>query len=775
MPPLKEFVDSYLSMKLKMNWHHRFFYDILSNDVIQQEDHKIYINEDKKVNKNILMLAPRFHAKSQCFTINYPIWEIYKNPNVRIIIVSANEDIAVSFNRAIMNQLENNQQLIDDFGYIVPTFIKKWSERAMIVKRNSSEKDPTVAAIGVGGKLISRRADIIIADDIIDIDTARTKAMRNKTREWFENVLLPILEDDGRLIVAGTAWYKDDIYDTLYSSSDFDIRVRLKALIWNEKFQRERKGHPETRYLPYKISDFPQALRAQELFSDKAMQRYKLYDNLRGGVLWWEKWSFDKLMSKKKNMSNSSFMRQYLNEPSTEEEKLFKKRYIDLAKNRGSHKTLLPSWDNLERHEYGYGQLVVAIGLDLAISQKKDSDDTAVSVWGLAENRDRILLYLERGKWTPDETKQRILDLYYAFKPIKIVVENVAFQDMMRQALAAEDIPVEGFHTTQAKKYSEETGIANIALLLEQEKVLIPSGQNNQEYSRRVNELLAEMSVYSYDQHAGDYLASTWFAFHALNDFDKKMKENRGFFATNALVEQIRQMKAAHRVVILGYNPPFYKRSFTSLLYVFRELPERNQGPFIEPGEKFFIFATREQRSIAYIIEKRTSEIVAKLDGDISAIMWTTLLEKAAFFFNNAQIIIDRNGEGDAIYTELIKRNYPKLLCMQPDKDGHPTMGDGFVISPSNLPLAIDHLRQIVDGIHIRIPDEMVVKEMSELISSEGDKLTMSFGTGQRIKTLAVALWLLDEYENYDKKLYNDDDNKKKIRKKLNTPYLIFK
>src|SRR3990167_3557101 len=360
VPPLDEFVKNYLPMKLEMNWHHRLFYDILSNKVIQHEDKKLYLNKEKKVNKNILALAPRFHAKSQCFTINYPIWEIYKNVNIRIIIVSANEDIAVSFNRAIMNQLENNNDLIDDFGYIVPKFIKKWSERAMIVKRDTAEKDPTIAALGVGGKLISRRADIIIIDDLIDIDSARTKAMRNKTREWFENVLLPILEDDGRLIVAGTAWYKDDIYDALYSDSDFDIRVRLKALMWNEKFQREGDAFHTTRQIPYNLSDFPQALKAQDLFSDKLMSRYSLYTNLIGGVLWFDKWSFDKLMSKKQNMSNSSFMRQYLNEPSSEEEKLFKKKYIDMAKERGVRKTLLPSWDNTTPHEFAYGQLVIA-------------------------------------------------------------------------------------------------------------------------------------------------------------------------------------------------------------------------------------------------------------------------------------------------------------------------------------------------------------------------------------------------------------------------------
>lgn len=774
VPDLAEFVDTYMSMKLDMNWHHKLFYDILSNKVVQKEDGKLYLNDEKKVNKNILTLAPRFHAKSQCFTINYPIWEMYKNPNIRIIIVSANEDIAISFNRAIINNLENNHKLIDDLGYLVPQYPKKWGEKAMIIKRTTMEKDPTIAAIGAGGKLISRRADIIIIDDLLDIDNARTKQMRWKTKEWFENVLLPILEDNGRLIIAGTAWYKDDLYDNLWRDSKFDIRIKLKALIFNEMVI---KSDGALRYqLPYNLIDYPLAQKAQDLFSNRLMEEYKLSKALVGGVLWNDKWSFSKLMKKKENMSSSSFMRQYLNEPVIEEEKVFNEKIIKKATDRGAFKSLLPQWDNLkpQNNYQSYGTLITSMGVDLAISKKESAANSAIAIWGLNGKRERILLWLDFGRWSPDETKERIIEAYHNFHPVKIKVETVAFQDMMRQELQAEDIPVEGFRTTAGRKFNPETGIAHIAMLMEQDKVIIPAAKAEKDYFQRVRQLLFEMSTYTYDTHAGDVLMASWFALDTLRDYDNKMRDNRGFFATEAIVEQLKSVKAATRIILLGYKPPVFRLAYSSLVYVYVPVNAQTCEPFFSPDDKFFIFFTREQKSIAYIFNKVTSQIVGKVEGDINALMCATLMEKVGYFFNKAQIVVERSGEGDAIYLELLKRNYPYLLCMQPDENGYPTVKEGFRLSASNFPIIIDNFKQIVDGNHINIPDDSLINELSELIKVENDKLVMSFGNGQRLKTVATGLWILDNYENSAKKLYNGEVKRKK-RKKLNVPYLSFK
>lgn len=784
VPDLEKFVETYLPDRLPMNWHHRFFYDLLSNKIVQQDDGLLYLNDEQKFNKEIVAVAPRFHAKSQAFTRNYPLWEIYKNPNVRIIIVSANEDIAVSFNRAIINQLENNEKMINELGFLVPEYPKRWGEKALIVHRPSMEKDPTVAAIGLGGKMISKRADIIIADDIIDLESARTPRMRQKTLEWWENVLLPILEDNGRVIIAGTIWYKSDIYDTLLNNTEYGIRVKLKALVYHSGYFINR---PDTKqgsnklYLPYSLHEFPQAMRIQDLFSEELVKRYQLWTRLKGGVLWEEKWSFDKLMEKRSKMSSASFMRQYLNEPMTEEEKLFKEQYLKEATDKGGAKTLVADWDNLKPHYEQWGHLVIAVGVDLAISKRNTADKSAIAVWGLTDKRERVLLYIDSGRWSPEETKQRIIEIYHAFKPVKIRVENVAFQDMLRQELENDEMPIEGFHTSGTKKYSEETGLAHIAMLFEQGKVIIPGGMQNTDYYKRVAALLYQMSIYTDDQHAGDELMASWFAIGVLREFDAKLKDNKGFFSNNALVEHLKNITASRKIVLLGNNPPVFRFANNSLLHIFRPVEGSFNNDFASAGkmfftreEKFMIFATRAERSVAYIFEKRTDEIVGKIEGNLTALAWVSLLEKTGRFFNNAQIVHDRNNEGQAIYMELQKRNYPNLTCMQPDKDGYPTVNEGIVISSSNLPLAVDYFKGLVDGIHVKIPDDSLLNEMAELISVEEDNLITSFGSGQRIKTVSMGLWLLDNYETSGKKMYNNDERPKKT-KFFKVPYRVFK
>lgn len=783
---LKEFVKNAFGgyNKLPENWHHEVFYDILQDVLVQGKDGKLYLQDKSKVkkrNKLIIMEAPRFHAKSQSITVQYPISELYRDNTKRIMIVSANQEIAASFVRQIMNNLENNQDLIDNYGSLQPApgDEQKWGEKAFIIERDSMDKDPSVAGIGIGGKIISKRADIIILDDIIDMDSARTPSMRKKTLEWFENVLLPVLEDDGKIIVVGTAWYKDDLYDYLMNHPAFDIQIKLKALVYHPKYIRtDGKG---VRYLPYRLHDFPQALDAGTLFSDEVMKKYKLYERLKGGVLWESKWDFKKLMARKETMSSGAFMRQYLNEPTSEEERVFSDKTIKEITDGGSQKNLLKSWDNsvdAQSNKYGYGNLVIAVGVDLAISKKSSADNSAIAVWGLDDRRRRILLWLEYGKWSPDEIKQRVLEVNENFKPVKIVVENVAYQDMLRQDLANDDLPVEGFRTTGSKKFNEESGIAQIAMLMEQKKVVIPTGVKNSKGYEKVKQLVYEMATYSYDQHAGDVLMASWFAFTALSDFDKRMKDNRGFFSTPALVEHIKSRRAPNKILLLGTNPPVYRYARTSLVSIFREVQDQNseyyKNMFFEPDEQFMIFVTRSERSVAYIIQKATSEIVGKIEGNsISTLMLVTLLEKAGQFFNNAQIVVDKNDGGDAILLELQKRQYDGLMVFQPDKDGGLDYSEGFKISSRTLPLALDHFKYLVDSVHIAIPDEKLLKEMSDLIGIDGDKLVMGYGEGQRIKTVATALWLLDYYENDAKSVYNGS-KKKKVKKTLKVPYRVF-
>lgn len=801
---LSLFTKHYMKSKEPNNWHHELFYGILDNTLIQDNktglimpnpgvtltnpikkdpvtgwDPTKHADKAEKKNNSILMFAPRGHAKSTCVTQNYPVWELYRNPNLRILIVSANQEIATGFVRAIMWQLENNNDLKDTFGDLVPMSKRKWGERAFIVERDTKEKDPSVVGIGVGGKLISRRADIIIVDDLLDIETARTPAQRKKTKEWFENVLLPILEEGGRLVIVGTAWYKNDLLDELYKEGNFDVKLKLKALVYNSVSILKGKAGTSIRdhtwKLPYDLNQYPKALDISTILSPHLISSWGLTTYTENGVLWYPKWSYDKLINKKEsqNMSDAAFSRQYLNEPMSEQDKLFKERYLQEALARGNNKRMFTRYDNLNLVGMAHwGTVLAAVGLDLAISKKRTSDDTALAVWGLTENKTYVLLHADVGKWGPEETKQKVMEAQDNFNPIKIKVENVAFQDMMRQQLQDDDIPVEGFMTSSSKKFNEETGIARLANLFEQGRVGIPASKADGASYKVVQRLLGEMLDYTFDGHMGDLLAASWFAIDALMEFDKKMLNNRGFFSNNALLEQTRNVAAPHKIFIMNTKPRLFRFAFNSFLHIYH--PVKEGEDFIGDDERFYIFATKEEKGIAYLWNMETKELMAKVEGNTSALMFASLLEKLGQFFNNAQVVVDQNGEGGAVLMDLATRNYPKLFAMQPDANGMLVMKDGFKIDERTLPIALDRFRLKINEGSLLVKDNKLTTEMSEIIEVQGNKITTAHSDAQRVKTFAVGYWLMDNYEKVPEKLYNRSKALKKS-KSLNVPYKVFK
>ena len=93
-------------------------------------------------------------------------------------------------------------------------------------------KDPTISTTSVEGTILSKRADIIICDDLLNFENTRTPEQRQKIKDWFNLVLLPVLEPKtGRLIVVGTIWQVGDLMEDLLKDPTFDFRKRYQAII----------------------------------------------------------------------------------------------------------------------------------------------------------------------------------------------------------------------------------------------------------------------------------------------------------------------------------------------------------------------------------------------------------------------------------------------------------------------------------------------------------------------------------------------------------------
>ena len=191
-----------------------------------------------------LLLAPRGFGKSTVLNITRCIHEVIRDPNIRILIVSNTQLQAEVFLREVKYHLQHNPLLCEIFGHQVSDV--KWDTKEILVAaRTRHAKESTISCVGVGGPVVSRHYDLIIADDLVDEENTRTPLQREKVRDWYYRSLLPTLEPDGRLFVLGTRYHHEDLYGHLIAGEYSDSYKIVKALgadgstPWPSKFSRE--------------------------------------------------------------------------------------------------------------------------------------------------------------------------------------------------------------------------------------------------------------------------------------------------------------------------------------------------------------------------------------------------------------------------------------------------------------------------------------------------------------------------------------------------------
>jgi len=187
-----------------------------------------------------LTLIPRAHLKSTILTVGYTIWEIVRDPNIRVFIANAKAENAETFLTEIKGHFESNQKLRQLYGDFVG---KKWNEGELVVsQRTKTFKEPTIKCSGVGGSLVSQHYDLVIGDDLINETNVTTKDQIEKVIAWWG--LAQSLGDGPktkwRLI--GTRYHYDDLYGNIikHKSDLYDVYVRQAIEdgkpIWPEKF-----------------------------------------------------------------------------------------------------------------------------------------------------------------------------------------------------------------------------------------------------------------------------------------------------------------------------------------------------------------------------------------------------------------------------------------------------------------------------------------------------------------------------------------------------------
>ncbi len=213
--PFKDFSKLFLDQTVFP--HHQDWIDLLEGN----EPSWLHPNmkyEPGQPNR-LLVNVPPEHAKSTVITVNYSTYRIALNPNIRIIVVSKTLVKAREFVYAIKQRLSHPRWLKLQTAYGPEGGWKQdadtWRTDTVYLggdARNSSEKDPTLQALGMGGQIYGARADLIILDDCIT--TANAHEWEQQIN-WLQKEVITRLGKNGKLLVVGTRIAANDLYKEL--------------------------------------------------------------------------------------------------------------------------------------------------------------------------------------------------------------------------------------------------------------------------------------------------------------------------------------------------------------------------------------------------------------------------------------------------------------------------------------------------------------------------------------------------------------------------------
>jgi len=199
--------------------------------------------------KSTLDLAPRGFGKSTVGDVDYCITRILRDPNIRIMIGSKTQTQAEAFLKEIRTHFEQNVDLIRIFGDWKAGKTNVWNDREFTVnQRTLIKKEATVTALGASGAVISKHFDVIIGDDLVGLENARTERQRANLKEWFYSSLFPTLEPDGEIHILGTRYNPLDLYEDLIKSGSYTVNIQQalrvvdgkEVSLWEDKFTVER-------------------------------------------------------------------------------------------------------------------------------------------------------------------------------------------------------------------------------------------------------------------------------------------------------------------------------------------------------------------------------------------------------------------------------------------------------------------------------------------------------------------------------------------------------
>lgn len=174
--------------------------------------------------KRILITLPPRQLKSFVTSICLPAWLMGRDPTKKVIVASYARDLADELSWTFRRVISS-----DAFLGVFPDFeIDAGGDRAMLTKTPAGGYR---IATGRGGAVTGRGCDVLIVDDILKADEARSAIVRENAIEFYRASLLSRFNNraEGKVIIVQQRLHEDDLAGYVLSKGGF-VHLNLPAI-----------------------------------------------------------------------------------------------------------------------------------------------------------------------------------------------------------------------------------------------------------------------------------------------------------------------------------------------------------------------------------------------------------------------------------------------------------------------------------------------------------------------------------------------------------------
>jgi predicted phage terminase large subunit-like protein len=385
--------------------------------------------------KRLIINMPPRHTKSEFASYMLPSWFLGKFPHKKVIQTSHTAELAVGFGRKVRNLVDS-----DTYKRIFPDVELQSDSKA--AGRWNTNHGGDYFAIGIGGAVTGKGADLLIIDDPHSEQEAALAAFNpeiyDKTYEWYTSGPRQRLQPGGAIVIVMTRW----------SLRDLTAQV-IKAAA--------ARGGDE-----WKVIEFPAILDS-------------------GNPLWPEFWSLKELEVLREELPNSKWQAQYMQQPTSDSSAIIKREWWKVWEHEDPPRCdfIIQSWDTA--HE-----------------KKTVNDYSACTTWGVWFNEEDnmnpnvILLDAYKERLEFPALKKKAYEMYQEFEPDTCLIEKKAAGAPLIQELRWMGLSVSEY--SPGKGQDKISRLNSVADLFASGKVWAPE-------TRWAEELVDEVASFPSGEH----------------------------------------------------------------------------------------------------------------------------------------------------------------------------------------------------------------------------------------------------------------------------------